>query len=231
MKLVIVMSIILLLCFPIPKCLAVPTWSPVLIPERETINANEIVHLSVFLVGEGNITDNRFHISTDQSMIFIRDGREFAGILMFKENNLNRFSAKEDYYGMLIPLAESGGSETTGLANNTITRNVQPINTLAINGTRPGDHIISAVFLYSDETGQYFASDKEITIHVNSWSEQYQNWINVIVVVFTFLSLVIGVSFNNEIKNYVRKSFWRKKGTKKELIVSAEQLMDWLKTL
>ena len=176
---------IILIFLLMPLILARPIYSVDAWINNPSSNPGEILEVKASIMGEGNIIDNRIKASSDGKVFFVIGENEHSGSMHTKI---------DEYYFQTKKEGRSYAEWGAPFQFN-------------ITSEKSGDHRLLISFLYSDEEGQYYLSEREFVFHINTWQERNNFWLQPSLIFLAILALFFGGSYNEEIKKWVKKKF------------------------
>jgi len=227
----IICSFIVLAIFIIPiTCFSYPVYVVNPIIGKTNVNPNESIEIRIYIAGEGDISNNRLLIYSDKSVLFSDELFKNKAGYLFKTFDDKLFNEKiERAEGFKLSQAETGITEENPLEESSGSKAyiAHPIYTINTISKAPGDHELRFVFIYSGDGNQYFIDEKEIKFHIKSWFERHETGINIIIIFIAAL----GLFFNKEIKNLIKKLTKREKNQTQQKLEDWEKIKTWFKII
>ncbi|MDD5699787.1 MAG: hypothetical protein PHH00_01175 [Candidatus Nanoarchaeia archaeon] len=182
----------------IPLILAKPIYSVEGWIDKTNVNPNEKIELKISFMGEGNISYSRTKISTlDGDVFFIFKDNENSGSIIIPDYPSIGYFNNEFADG--FSYAEAGVIQEE--------QGNHPILRMDVKSSQEGNHKLLINFLYMDEEGQSYLSERELEFHVNTWMERNEKWIIPIGIFISLLALFFGGAYNEEIKKGIKETF------------------------
>jgi len=182
-----------------------PSYKIIIAPEKFVINKNEQLKITIYFTGDGEVTDAKLAVYTDERSKLIDPNND---------NEINYGHAKKLYTNvkkLFAPLGTTDKSKASILISETgsVTKiegknlQIKPYNPYLFETSYAGDHFIKAILTYSNGKDEWRTADETIIIHVNSHLERYQTPYKIFGIFVALLAIIAGGIFNVEIRKWL----------------------------
>jgi len=182
-----------------------PSYQIAALPEKYQVQRGEEIPVEIFFSGHGNVTDAKFVVYSDNSVILRGENSKHRGSFfaighidtsqVFKP--LPKIKGIES--GILV--SEVGSQENVHENEDGSTEwKKKPVFLFHFSSQRPGNHVVRTILTYKGGNGPWQTASLDLRLHVTSWFEDNVGWI-------AFLGLLFAVPLWGVIIARVRKLF------------------------
>lgn len=182
-----------------------PSYKVIIAPERFVINKNEQLKLTIYFSGDGEVTDAKLAVYTDERSKLIDPN---------KANEINYGHVKRIFTNvkaLFAPLVATDKSKSSILISETGTLEkmkgknlrIKPYNPYIFETSYSEDHFIKAVLTYSNGKSEWKTAEETVIIHVNSHLEKWQTCYQIGAIAIAVLTIIVGGLFNTELRKFL----------------------------